>query len=61
MIKEWFTAQELSTFKLSDTPQTERAFQIKAKKEAWRSRPREGRGGGNDVPPIISTKIRLVV
>jgi putative transposase len=43
-IKEAYTAAELAVF----LGQTERALQIRAKRESWRSRPRSGRGGGHE-------------
>lgn len=45
-MKEWFSTQELAG--TAGLPGTERAIQIRAKKELWQSRPRSGRGGGNE-------------
>ncbi len=48
MIKEWFTPNELEDLKLSDLPSSRMAIANKAKKEKWKSRPRQGRGGGKE-------------
>lgn len=45
-MSEWFTTQQLAG--MIGLPGTERAIQIRAKNEAWQSRPRVGRGGGNE-------------
>lgn len=45
-MKEWFTAKELAEFKLPTLPSTERNVQLKSKRDCWKSRAREGRGGG---------------
>lgn len=47
-MKEWFTAKELAEFKLPTLPSTERNIQLKSKRENWKSRAREGRGGGKE-------------
>jgi putative transposase len=47
-MKEWWTANELSDLKLPGLPQTERGVQTRADAENWKSRPREGRGGGKE-------------
>jgi len=44
----WYSAKELADLKLLELPATERAIQIKAIREDWKSRPREGRGGGKE-------------
>ncbi len=43
---EWFTAAELAEFRLPDFPDTKRGVQKRIAAESWKSRPREGRGGG---------------
>lgn len=43
MIKEYFSAAELAG--MTGLPTTDRAIQIKAKQNKWKSRKREGRGG----------------
>lgn len=45
-MKEWHTAAELAALKLPGLPSTESAMIRRAARDAWRSRPREGRGGG---------------
>lgn len=47
-MKEWFTAKELAEFKLPTLPSTERNIQLKSKRDCWKSRAREGRGGGKE-------------
>lgn len=47
-MKEWFTAKELAEFKLPTLPSTERNVQLKSKRDCWKSRAREGRGGGKE-------------
>lgn len=44
--KEWYTASELAG--MPGMPGTERAIQIGAKKNNWKSRPRAARGGGRE-------------
>ncbi len=46
MIREWFSAKELTG--LPGMSNTDRAIQMRAKREAWQSRPRQGRGGGRE-------------
>lgn len=46
MIREWFTARELAEFGLNGLPSTERAFQIRASKDIWKTKPRQSIGGG---------------
>lgn len=46
MIREWFTARELAEFALNGLPSTERAFQIRASKDIWKTKPRQSIGGG---------------
>jgi putative transposase len=50
--KEWFTAAELATeiapLPTKDVPRTERGIRAMAQREQWRSRSREGRGGGQE-------------
>ncbi|WP_299440245.1 Mu transposase C-terminal domain-containing protein [uncultured Rhodospira sp.] len=46
----WYTAAELAELALPDMPGTERAVQIKARREEWPYRPRQGRGGGREYP-----------
>jgi len=45
MIKEWYTAKELAELELDGMPGTERAYQLKAKKEDWVWRPRKSGKG----------------
>ncbi|CAA0111477.1 Uncharacterised protein [BD1-7 clade bacterium] len=61
-MKEWFSAKELVAF--DGLPGTVRAVQIKAKTENWQSRPRTGRGGGNEyhinsLPSAAQRAIRI--
>jgi putative transposase len=58
-MKEWFTAAELAELKLPSLPTTERAFQIRAKREKWAFRKREGRGGGREYPLSALPKAAL--
>lgn len=48
MIKEWSTINELNGLELTDLPKGQSAILYKAKKEEWKSRPRQGRGGGKE-------------
>lgn len=48
MIREWYTAQEFADMALPGVPHARFAFDRRAKKEAWLSRTREGRGGGRE-------------
>jgi putative transposase len=41
---EWYSAKELCG--MTGMPGTDRAIQLKAKRESWKSRKRQGRGGG---------------
>lgn len=45
---EWLSCDELATLKLPAIPGTERGVQKQAEREQWKSRPREGRGGGRE-------------
>lgn len=45
-MKEWFSASDLAG--TVGLPETIRAIQLRAQKEDWQSRPRSGRGGGNE-------------
>jgi len=49
-VKIWFTAAELAELVLADLPQTKRGVQLLAKRDAWPSRDRVGRGGGREYP-----------
>ncbi|MGA2525932.1 MAG: DNA-binding protein [Smithellaceae bacterium] len=44
--KSYFTAIEYADMQLPGLPITERGIQLKANKEHWEKRPRQGRGGG---------------
>lgn len=44
--REWYTARELAAMGLTGMPSTERAIQLRAKREGWTCRKRQGRGGG---------------
>jgi len=46
MTREWFSAKELAG--MPGMPKSKRATQMKAKRESWQSRPRQGRGGGRE-------------
>lgn len=50
MIKHAYTARELAELQLDGWPQTLRAFQIRAQREGWPSRPRQASGGGFEFP-----------
>ncbi len=45
-MRDWYTAAELTEMTLPGLPSTERACQILARRKNWRSRRRQGRGGG---------------
>ncbi|MGE4406082.1 DNA-binding protein [Pseudomonas sp.] len=45
---EWFTASDLAALKLPGMPGSDRGVQLKAERENWASRPRQGRGGGSE-------------
>lgn len=45
-MKEWYSAAELAKGQLPEIPSTERAIQIRAEREGWTKRRRQGRGGG---------------
>lgn len=45
-MKEWFTAAELTA--LPGLPATDRAVQLRARREGWQWRTRAGRGGGRE-------------
>jgi putative transposase len=47
-VKDWFTAAEIAGAALPDMPTTERAVQIRAQKDGWAFRKRQGRGGGRE-------------
>lgn len=47
-MKPYMTAQEIADAALPDLPRTERGVQLKADANDWKSRPREGRGGGRE-------------
>jgi len=63
-MSEWFSAAELAEFNLPEMPSTERAIQIKAKREGWTangkvSRRRSGKGGGYEYHvSLLPTKAR---
>jgi len=46
MNKEWFSAQELEG--LAGLPRTRQSITVKAKKDNWENRPRQGKGGGKE-------------
>jgi putative transposase len=56
--KYWFSAAELAAAQLPGMPNTARGVQARAVADKWQSRPRTGRGGGNEYPlaslPIIA-------
>lgn len=63
-MKEWYGAAELASLALPGMPETDRAFQLRAVRENWRSRPREGRGGGLEyhvsaLPTAAQVKLTL--
>ncbi len=45
-MKEWFSAAELAELALPSLPTTRRGILLAAEAQGWRSRPRQGRGGG---------------
>ncbi|MCK7581820.1 MAG: hypothetical protein MZV65_43510 [Chromatiales bacterium] len=45
-MKSWYSVSELAG--LPGLPSTDRAIQIRAKREGWAHRPRQGRGGGKE-------------
>ncbi len=45
-MKQWFTAKEFADANLPGLPSTERAIQMRAKREKWEAQQRMGRGGG---------------
>lgn len=45
-MREWYAPSELAG--LPGLPKSRRAVQIMAKREAWKSRSRKGKGGGNE-------------
>ena len=45
-MKFWYSVSELVG--LPGLPLTDRAIQIRAKREGWEHRPRQGRGGGKE-------------
>ncbi len=49
-MKEWFSAAELAKLQLPEVPSTERAIQLRAEREEWSKRRRQGRGGGWEYP-----------
>ena len=63
-MKEWFSAKEIADLHLPSLPCSERNIQLKSKRENWKSRAREGRGGGKEyhisaLPEVA--RIQLVV
>lgn len=50
VVKDWYTPAEIASLGLPGLPRTERAVQMRAKREAWAGRPRAGRGGGYEYP-----------
>jgi putative transposase len=50
MTEGWHTAAELARLKLPGLPRTERAIQLRAAREDWKSRERQARGGGREHP-----------
>lgn len=48
MIDLWFAAAELAHMALPGMPGTDRAVQLRAGREGWRFRDRQGRGGGRE-------------
>ncbi len=64
-MKEWYAASELAALSLPGMPGTDRAYQLRADRENWRSRPREGRGGGLEyhisaLPTAAQIKLTLL-
>ncbi len=47
-MKAYLTARELAEMCLPSMPESERAFQIRADREGWAFRKRDGRGGGRE-------------
>ncbi|MCW2248668.1 hypothetical protein M2352_004328 [Azospirillum fermentarium] len=47
-MKEWHSAAELAALSLPGLPTTDRAIQLRALRENWRFRKRQGRGGGRE-------------
>lgn len=47
-MREWYSAGELASLGLPDLPQSESAMIRRARREAWPSRERNGRGGGRE-------------
>ncbi|MBR1778394.1 MAG: transposase [Alphaproteobacteria bacterium] len=47
-MKEWFTAKELADLKLPAMPTSKICIIEKGKRESWKCRAREGRGGGKE-------------
>ena len=47
-MKEWFSAQELADLKLPALPTAKKNILASAARENWKSRAREGRGGGKE-------------
>lgn len=47
-MKRWFASQELAELGLPALAGSERRIRSQAEREGWRSRPREGRGGGRE-------------
>jgi putative transposase len=48
MTELWFAAAELAQMALPGMPGTDRAIQLRAGREAWQYRDRQGRGGGRE-------------
>ena len=47
-MKDWFTASELADMKLPELPSKRSSISKRASRKNWKSRPRKGRGGGNE-------------
>lgn len=59
-----YTAQDLASLQLSSIPQTKAGVIIRAKKENWQSRPRQGKGGGREyafdsLPAEVQAEIQI--
>lgn len=50
MSERWLTAREIAAEALPGLPATERAIQLRATRESWPFRDRQGRGGGREYP-----------
>lgn len=50
IIKDAYTARELAALQLDGWPQSQRAYEIRTRREQWVSRPRNAVGGGVEYP-----------